>query len=73
MNCIWLFVSDCVTVNSVSSPSGKSWFHLMRVPAIWPENEQTVKQRLDVGYIITTLGEDLQQTSMNLDKQIKTK
>ncbi len=54
--CEWL----CNCEQCVSSPSGKSWFHLMWVPAIWPENEQTVKQRLDVGYNITILGEDLQ-------------
>lgn len=38
----------------------------MWVPSVRPENEQPVKEWLDVGYHWPTLREDLQQASMHL-------
>ena len=47
-------------------PGGIGWLHLMWVPSVRPENEQPVKEWLDVGYHWPTLGEDLQQAAMHL-------
>ena len=47
-------------------PGGIGWFHLMGVPPIRPENEQPVKEWLNVGYHGTALREYLQQAAMHL-------
>lgn len=47
-------------------PGGIGWLHLMWVPSVRPENEQPVKEWLDVGYHWPTLREDLQQAAMHL-------
>lgn len=45
----------------------------MWVPAVRPEDEQPVKQRLNVGDHIFALGENLQQASLCLQKRITQK
>lgn len=47
-------------------PGGIGRLHLMWVPSVRPENEQPVKEWLDVGYHWPTLREDLQQAAMHL-------
>lgn len=47
-------------------PGGIGWLHLMWIPSVRPENEQPVKEWLDVGYHWPTLREDLQQAAMHL-------
>lgn len=47
-------------------PGGIGWFHLMGVPPVRPENEQPVKEWLNVGYHRPALREDLQQAAMHL-------
>lgn len=41
----------------------------MGVPSIRPENEQPVKERLDVGYHRPALRKDLQQATMHLEEE----
>lgn len=52
-------------------PSGVGWFDFMWVSAVGPENEQPVKQRLDVGDHIFAFRVDLQQASLFLPTQPK--
>lgn len=47
-------------------PGGIRWFHLMGVPPVRPENEQPVKEWLDVGYHRAALRKDLQQATVHL-------
>lgn len=53
------------------SPSGEGRLDFVRVPAVRPEDEQPVEQRLDVGHHVFALGVDLQEPPLFLQKNVR--
>lgn len=65
--CVCVYVCDTESVfTNTHSPGGVGWLHFMGVPAIGPEDEQPIKQRLDAGHHIFAFGIDLQHPSLCL-------